>query len=174
MGLTVKVQGVDKLITAFSKIPAIARKNMRVAMKDALIDVENYSASHHRYTAHTGHADSAYKITSERDGMSATLELDPSKKAPYINILHEGSKPHKIYPKNKKALVWVDKGFAVATKGMKGIKGLKKMSMSFAKFVNHPGTKADDFLYRAFEVKKPDIMMALEGAMVKTIKEAGY
>jgi len=49
---------------------------------------------------------------------------------PYALYVHEGTKPHTIYPVKAKALSWVAPGG----------------TRVFAKKVNHPGTKANHFL----------------------------
>jgi len=56
---------------------------------------------------------------------------DPAR-APYAAFVHDGTRPHVIRPKNKKALRWVSgNGFA------------------FAKVVNHPGYVGDPWMKRA-------------------------
>lgn len=56
----------------------------------------------------------------------------------YAIFVHEGTKPHKILPKNKKALFW-----SGAAHPMKS--------------VNHPGTRPNQFMPRILEIAKPNI-----------------
>jgi hypothetical protein len=175
MAMRVEFEGFDKLIASFAKIPRIAAKNMRLGLKEALGIVEDYSSTHHKYRANTGHADAAYKTEVSQNGMSASLTLDPTiSGAPYVIPLHEGHKAYTVVPVHKKALAWVDKGMAEILAGMKGIRGKRRMSMAFAKKVNIPAAPGDPFLYNAFEVKKRDVIECIKVAQVKTIKEAGY
>ena len=56
------------------------------------------------------------------------------KRVNYAFFVHEGTRPHKIEPKKKKALRWTAGG-----------------AFKFAKKVNHPGYKGDPFLRNAAE-----------------------
>jgi hypothetical protein len=53
-------------------------------------------------------------------------------RAPYAAFVLLGTRPHKILPKNKKALRWPAGG-----------------KFAFAKAVNHPGYRGDNYLLRA-------------------------
>jgi hypothetical protein len=55
-----------------------------------------------------------------------------SRIAPYARFVHDGTKPHAIFPRNKKALRWAAGG-----------------AFHFAGKVNHPGTKPDKWMERA-------------------------
>lgn len=50
----------------------------------------------------------------------------------YALYVIKGTKPHKIYPRNKKALRWVSRG-----------------EVRFAAWVQHPGTRANPYLQEA-------------------------
>ncbi len=52
--------------------------------------------------------------------------------APHALFVNFGTRPHKIYPKDKKALRWAGGG-----------------AFHFAKFVNHPGYIGDNYMQRA-------------------------
>ncbi|GIW70324.1 MAG: hypothetical protein KatS3mg101_1071 [Patescibacteria group bacterium] len=56
----------------------------------------------------------------------------------YAIYVHEGTRPHEIYPKNKKALYWEGAEHPV-------------------KRVNHPGTKANPFMEKIAKKATPDI-----------------
>lgn len=58
------------------------------------------------------------------------IEIGNSKLAPYAIFVHDGTKPHEIRPKNKKAL---------------------KTPFGPRKKVNHPGTKANPYLQNAVD-----------------------
>jgi hypothetical protein len=58
------------------------------------------------------------------------IEIGNSKLAPYARYVHDGTKPHEIRPKNKKAL---------------------KTPFGPRKKVNHPGTKANPYLQNAVD-----------------------
>ena len=56
-------------------------------------------------------------------------------RVPYASYLDEGTKPHEIWPKTAICLRWYDEGG----------------DAHFAKHVNHPGTKGDGFMGKAYE-----------------------
>lgn len=60
------------------------------------------------------------------------ISIGNTKLAPYAKFVHEGTKPHIIKAKKMKALA------------------NKKSSQVFGKKVNHPGTKANPYLHKAF------------------------
>lgn len=61
---------------------------------------------------------------------AARIFHDPQR-APHAAFLHDGTKPHIIRPKNRKALRWPSGG-----------------GFAFAKQVNHPGYKGDPYFAR--------------------------
>lgn len=65
--------------------------------------------------------------------------------APYGKWVHDGSRPHTIKPKNRKALRWV-----------------KGSNFVFAKKVNHPGYKGDAFFELAVRDEVPRFERWLE------------
>jgi hypothetical protein len=158
MAMTVTIKGLDSFIAALAKIPDIAKKNMRVAIKEGLQEVEELASTDHKYKSHTGHADQAYKPTVAGNGMSGTLQLDGKvSNAPYVFSLHEGHKAYKVKPVHKKALYWTKGGGEFFSKGH-----------------NVPAASGDPFLYRAFERKESRLVEIMQAAMGKTIKEAGF
>ncbi|MGE4517307.1 MAG: HK97 gp10 family phage protein [Arcobacteraceae bacterium] len=58
------------------------------------------------------------------------IEIGNSKLTPYARFVHDGTEPHEIRPKNKKAL---------------------KTPFGVRKKVNHPGTKANPYLQKAVD-----------------------
>lgn len=85
--------------------------------------------------------------TVDKQNVSAAIFLDEAV-ASYGPFVHEGTGPHWILPRAKKALRW--------SKGGKFV---------FAKKVFHPGTKPDQFLYAAGEVAQPQINVIFERAL---------
>ena len=88
--------------------------------------------------------------------MTGRVFLNPAV-AGYANAIHDGSRPHRIDPKRRKALRW-------ATPGGK---------FAFARHVNHPGTKADPFLYAALEARQDSIQAKMDKATEAALQAAG-
>jgi hypothetical protein len=195
MGVTVEFKGIENLVAAFAKIPEIAAKNMRVAIKEGLQEVEDYARKNHKYISRSGNADRAYKTDIDESGLSGTLRLDGKiSNAPYVFPLHEGHKAYKVYPVNKKALYWVKGGkeFIVLKAGWKnphpkpgwmfkaGLLGGDKSKKGDGKvwshkgFVEIPAAPGDPWLYRALENRKDAVIARIQEGMQKTIKQAGF
>ncbi len=73
--------------------------------------------------------------------------------APYALFVHEGTAPHVILPKDKKALAWPG-----------GAHPVKK--------VNHPGTKANPFFIRAMD--KVDMPASFEEGLQNFLDRRGW
>ena len=69
-----------------------------------------------------------------RNATASGVTITQTKAVPYAKYVHGGTKAHIIRPKNKKALA------------------NKKAGLFFGKKVNHPGTKANPYLFNAFKI----------------------
>lgn len=116
-------------------------KRIRQAVKASAIEVQAEAQTHHNYTSRTGDLTRSIDMRMLTD-RSAVVYLDEGL-ADYGPFVHEGTRPHMIRPKNRKALRWVPTG---------------GNSFLFAKNVLHPGNRMDPFLYRALDTKRPDII----------------
>ena len=86
---------------------------------------------------------------------SLEIEIGNSRLTPYAIFVHDGTKPHEIRPKNKKAL---------------------KTPFGARKKVNHPGTKANPYLQNAadnynFNPALDDLGNKIGEDIFKNIKE---
>lgn len=116
----------------------IFERRFRQAIKESVSTVAEYAGDHHRFIARTGNLERS--ITPEVMGLRGVIYLD-DKLAPYGPMVHEGTRPHVILPKNRKVLRWADGGEFI-----------------FARKVQHPGTKPDQFLYQALDANENRIM----------------
>ena len=131
---------------------SIFRRRLRQAVKASTEAVAEEAKDHHEY--HTKHGFLEKSVTTDyrKSGLVGVVFLDP-KIAPYGPIVHEGSPPHVIRPKVKRALRWASGGRFI-----------------FAKTVHHPGYKGDAFLYRALETTDDEID-AIFGRYIDLAKE---
>jgi hypothetical protein len=87
-----------------------------------------------------------------------------------------GTKPHKIAARNAKALrfYWTKIGMdTIVPKGGLGFTGVWKGKFFIGKgYVNHPGTKPNDFVGRGWRVSEPElgsILNSVSGSWVKKV-----
>jgi hypothetical protein len=73
----------------------------------------------------------------------------------YPELVHEGTKPHEIRPKNGKVLSWqTSQGFRVVQSGKRAgqiNRSRKNDTYAYTKVVHHPGTAPNPFFTRALE-----------------------
>lgn len=120
---------------------AIFQKRLSLAVKEATEEVAEEAREHHRYTSRTGNLERAIDTSYGSEGLIGYAFLNTGT-APYGPFVHEGTKPHDIFPRGRKALRWVGKGGS---------------SFIFAKRVHHPGSKEDQFLFDALDRKREAI-----------------
>lgn len=140
--------------------PKIIFKNTRQAMKEAVKDIRNLARVRHRFRTRTGNL--VKSITSEVNlGGTTIVEgrdyLDEDK-AYYGKYVHDGTKPHIIRPRNKKVLRWAT----------------GRGKWAFAKWANHPGTRADQFLYEAGRLRQYRVNEIFAQYTNRAIREAGF
>lgn len=174
------------LSEAFKKLPVETEKAIRETIKAELILVRDEAARTHNFKASTKNTlVKAIKTKVSNRGMTGEVLLD-SGVAPYAASVHEGSKPHRIMAKNKKALYFVKGGRGVMVpkvphklpgwmikSGMLGGGSKGNMIWSQKGFVDHPGTKKDPFLYEAFSKLTDRIVKNFTDAVNKSIAAAG-
>ena len=132
------------------------RRNLRLAVEASAVEVATTAKMEHRYRQRRGRLkDAVQTIFSEdtRREYEAHVYLDGNI-APYGVFIHEGIKPHDIFPKRRKALRWVD-----------GNKFL------FAKRVRFPGWDPDPFIYDAFESNQETIMNIFDRYTERALRE---
>ena len=155
MELKLNDDKVRELIATYKRFPKIASNNMRLGMRKALLDVQGKARREHRFTTRTGQLEKAIKYE-VKQGFPITGLIGINKKdAYYGKYVHDGTGPHIIIPRKKKALRFEIGGVPfVRTK------------------VRHPGIKADPFLVSAFENSRFNIIRRFEEAIDNAVREA--
>jgi hypothetical protein len=155
LNLSCKIDA-QKLFTAFMQVPLLAARELRTELKESLRVVQVDAKLHHEFKSHTHGLENAVQYEVKGDGLSGRLYLEQSR-APYAAAVHNGSKPHRIEPKTKKALHWVSGGTEFFS----------------SKGVNHPGYKGDPFLFNSVKRQWPYIMARIRGATNRVFQMAG-
>lgn len=154
MEISVNIQA-GRLLEAFARAPQAVRDHLRIAVKSSTVDVQRESRRTHHFSTKTGMLERAVTVEFP-DEMTGRVFLNPAI-AGYANAIHDGSRPHPIDPKRRKLLRWATPGGGFA----------------FARHVEHPGTKADPFLYVALDARRDAIQTKIDKATNAAILEAG-
>ena len=133
----------DELNKFSIEIPKLYEKNetlVRQTVKNSAFNIQKNAKSNltKNKSVDTGHLRRG--ISTDIKGLTATIHTSNIK---YARGVEEGTRPHTIRAKNKKALYW---------------KGAKHP----VKQVNHPGSKAKPFLIPAFEKEKDQFLEKLK------------
>lgn len=136
-----------KLLAAAERSPELANEAMVLALGKSAKEVQTIARAKHRFRSRTTMLEKSVDYEVNTTEMEATVSLDESV-ASYAPFVHDGTNPHRIIARAKKALRFVKGGKFV-----------------FAKSVWHPGTKPDRFLYEAGEAALPKINLIFARAV---------
>ena len=141
------------LLAVAERSPALANEATVLALGKSAREVQVLARAKHRFRTKTGMLEKAVDYEVDKTEMEATVSLDESV-ASYAPWVHDGTKPHQILPRAKKALRWTSGGKFV-----------------FAKSVWHPGTKKDQFLYAAGKNALPKINQIFSHAVADLVAQ---
>lgn len=132
------------------------RRNLRLAVEASAIEVATTAKMEHRYKQRESQLMKAVRIKPDEPSMEKHVYLDGNV-VPYAVFIHEGIKPHDIFPKRRKALRWVD-----------GVTGKRFL---YAKRVRFPGWDPDPFIYDAFESNQETIINIFDRYTERALRE---
>ena len=159
--MDVKVKfDADKTESALKKLPYNTLEHVRRALIESCTMVHTGAVSRHRFISRTGDLERKAIVFNREENidmskLQGTIEIS-NLIAPYGKFVHEGTRPHDIYAKNKKLLRFVVGNRFVSTHK-----------------VHHPGTKPDQFLYESAERSRGKINEIFLRHNNQAIKEAG-
>lgn len=125
MNITIELSGIEGVRAQFAKLGNAPAKALTATAEK----IEEYVHAQAGKHAKTGKLEQS--VVNKRVPGGWEVGHD-SRIAPYARFVHDGTKPHAIFPRNKKALRWSSGGV-----------------FHFAKGVRHPGTKPDKWMDRA-------------------------
>ena len=169
----------SKLLAALQKAPLAVSRELRVEMNQGLRVAESDAETNHRFHTQKGTLVKAVKHEVAPSGLEGRLYID-SGVAPHGAPVHEGSKPHRIYPREEgKGMFFVKDGtgFFVPKGGTRSGKSYRSEEGLFyvgKGYVNHPGTKPDKFIYEAMARQKPYLLARMEGAVRRAFQMVGF
>lgn len=147
----IQIKGLDQLIKTANRVGGRFPQLMTNAMVASTTGVQNDAKRVRAGSFKNQTGDLRRSITRRVEGPHKGVIFTDVKYAPYVEF---GTKPHVITPKNKKFLVFKSGGRTV-----------------FAKKVNHPGTRAYNYMRDAFEENKPKIAKIYDQLALKVVKE---
>jgi len=116
---------------ALRQYPRIFGLNLRLGLKIHARDVQESARGKHRFTTRSGEAEASVDTKYSPSRFRSSVGFNESA-VKHGKFLHDGTKPHIISRKNKKALRWIAGG-----------------KFRFAKSIKHPGTAPDPFIVNA-------------------------
>jgi hypothetical protein len=150
LDIKVKVNNIEQIKAAFGRAPQFMTKELAVAIRKTVLLIQAEAMK--ETPVKTGNLRASYKVLWE------PLRGSVQPMASYAYLVHEGSKPHVIVPKNKKALFWT---------------GAKHPVYS----VNHPGFKGNPYLQRGVDNSQEKVdqifTQAVQNVLDQINKESG-
>jgi len=165
-----------KLLASLQKAPIQVSKELRLEMKKSMRDVQVDAQTHHRFKKQKGMLEKAITTNVSADGLTGEVLIDPGE-ASYGGYVHEGTRPHVIKPKSGgKGMFFVKggSGFYVPPSPSGSYKDESGVFHIGKGYVNHPGTRPDQFVYQAMARMKSSILARMQGAVARAYKIAGF
>lgn len=149
MDVKIRVEGLDRIKKLLKQAPAVTANELSRAVERSVETIATKARREAPWNKQTGGGQLAQSI---KTNMAGRFSGEVTAHAPYSAYVHEGTRPHLIQAKQKKALANVRTGDF------------------FGKTVRHPGTQANPFLKRAVEKSKDAINQAFDRVIQNIIK----
>ena len=148
---SIKINGLDELIRDAKKVG----KDMSIKLKNAMVEsttgVQNDAKKVRPNSFKNQTGTLRRSIQKKVEGANRGIVYTDEKYAPYVEF---GTKPHVITPKNRKMLAFKVNGKVI-----------------FAKKVNHPGTRAYNYMRDAFNENKQKIQNIYDRLSIRVVQE---
>jgi hypothetical protein len=179
MRVTVDMRGLNE---AFKRAPQLILKEMAKGAKEGLTDMQRDAQANHAYESKGGYLRRATKVDFNNwNGRGLFID---SGIAPYGRWVHQGTRPHKIYPRNSAALSFVGKdgrsyviprnmGHMDTRAYWRGQAALKGFILGYKGYVQHPGTKPDPFIYQAVDRGMKNLISKISAGIGRAIIKLG-
>lgn len=147
----IQIKGLDSLINDAKRVGGNMTEKLREAMVASTTGVQNDAKAINPSSFKNQTGTLRRSIQKRVEGAHKGVVFTDIPYAPHVEF---GTKPHTIYPKKAKMLA-----FKVGGK------------MVFARKVNHPGTRAYNYMKDAFESNKPKIMKIYDRLALEVVQE---
>lgn len=156
MKLGVQVTGASDVRAELLRIGSLPARALAITAEEVEVGVEEAAGKHHK----TGAAKLVQSVFKQKTPEGWLIGHDPQV-SPVALFVHWGTKPHKIFPKKKKALRWAldGKSYPSSARG------------NFFRFsrkgINHPGYMGDPWMVRQAALAPITFDLALRRLMNK-------
>lgn len=162
------IKGGKELARAAKQYPRISRPIIQKAMVAVPALLAKHTLKHNPVPYKTGAL-----LQSFRQRTTATTAVwFPTVK--YARMVEEGTRPHRIYPRNAQALRWPSGGsggrYVTSASGRRRFQS-GNLTFSFAKYVNHTGTRPQPFMQKILDSSRVDIERLFTQAIGKITVE---
>lgn len=164
MQIKVEIKKLEELKRAYAKAPDVVKTQLLLALRVSLRNIKRRAEDEHRFKSATGAIEKSIKAEVMTTWpLKGRVVLDPSPTmteggGSYAYYVHEGTRKHDIFPKNKKCLRWPT---------------ANGMDFIFARKVKHPGTKPDPFITNAGEAERENINLIFDRYVDRALLQAG-
>ncbi len=149
MSIQVRITGAETLLADLQQLPLRLEASVIRQMSQVAYDKMQAGAGRHFKTGALFRSLYNRSIPKGREvGHDPLATRIKGTDLSYDRLVIFGTKPHKIYPKNKKALRWSGGG-----------------AFHFAKFVNHPGYRGDNYMQAAADAAVVQFAAIVTAAM---------
>lgn len=161
MELKTAING-EAALAALRKFPEATQKQLRLATKASLRDIQVSAQQNHAFVSRGGMAEKSIAPEANSSGLGGRVYLDTGL-ADYAPFLHNGTGVHG--PSGKP--------FPIQAKSGKALRFLAGGKFIFRRRVMNPGIKGDPFLYRAADREEKNIGARFDKAVGAAIAEGG-
>lgn len=134
MPIKLSIQGATATVGTLKTLPGIEPRVIQLLSQAAYDDAQRGAGRHNRTGALLQSLYNRQHFAAGANGTARAVGHDPNR-APHALYVNLGTVPHKIRPKDKRALRWASGG-----------------KFRFAKVVNHPGYRGDAYIINAATV----------------------
>lgn len=151
---SLRFEGLDRLVDAVRVAPGAVREVLDVSVLEAGGLIASRAQLEHNFRTKSGMLERSVSV--QQTGPAQAVVFLDRNVAPYAAMVHEGTRAHIIAPTRRKALRWSSRG-----------------AFFFARRVSHPGTKPDQFLYKAADKERGAVQARIQAGIDSAIQEAG-
>jgi len=151
---SLRFEGLDRLVDAVRVAPGAVHEVLDVSVLEAGELIASRAQLEHNFRTKSGMLERA--VTVQQTGPAQAVVFLDRNVAPYAAMVHEGTRAHIITPNRRKALRWTSRG-----------------AFFFARRASHPGTKPDQFLYKAADKERDAVKARIQTGINSAIQEAG-